>query len=112
MICFFFLMRDIHIPSSFHFSFFICNFVPLFEKNVCAMAKVKGTVVVNTERCKGCNLCVVACPSDVLELYQREVNDKGYHYVYMKQPDECIGCANCGVVCPDGCLTIYKVKVG
>lgn len=75
------------------------------------MAKVKGVVVVNTERCKGCNLCVVACPSDVLELHPREVNNKGYHYVYMKNPDACIGCASCGLVCPDGCLTIYKVKI-
>ena len=50
------------------------------------MAKIKGAVVVNTERCKGCNLCVVACPSDVLELHPREVNNKGYHYVYMKNP--------------------------
>ena len=49
------------------------------------MAKIKGAVVVNTERCKGCNLCVVACPSDVLELHPREVNNKGYHYVYMKR---------------------------
>ena len=56
------------------------------------MAKIKGAVVVNTERCKGCNLCVVACPSDVLELHPREVNNKGYHYVYMKNPDACIGC--------------------
>ena len=39
------------------------------------MAKIKGAVVVNTERCKGCNLCVVACPSDVLELHPREVNN-------------------------------------
>ena len=58
------------------------------------MAKIKGAVVVNTERCKGCNLCVVACPSDVLELHPREVNNKGYHYVYMKNPDDCIGCAS------------------
>ena len=75
------------------------------------MAKIKGAVVVNTERCKGCNLCVVACPSDVLELHSREVNNKGSHYVYMKNPDACIGCASCGLVCPDGCLTIYKVKI-
>ena len=26
------------------------------------MAKIKGAIVVDTERCKGCNLCVVACP--------------------------------------------------
>ena len=75
------------------------------------MAKIKGAVVVNTERCKGCNLCVVACPSDVLELHPREVNNKGYHYVYMKNPDDCIGCASCGLVCPDGCLTIYKKRI-
>lgn len=75
------------------------------------MAKIIGTVVVNTERCKGCDLCVVSCPCDVLELQPRDVNTKGYHYVYMKNPDSCIGCANCGYVCPDGCLTIYKKKI-
>ena len=32
------------------------------------MAKMKGVVIVNTERCKGCNLCVVACPLHVLSL--------------------------------------------
>ena len=72
------------------------------------MAKVKGTVVVNEERCKGCNLCVVSCPCD---LQPRNVNTKGYHYAYMKNPDACIGCANCGYVCPDGCLTVYKKKI-
>jgi 2-oxoglutarate ferredoxin oxidoreductase subunit delta len=64
------------------------------------MAKVQGYVVVNTQRCKGCNLCVVSCPTDVLELQPREVNDRGYHYVYMKNPGECIGCFNCGTVLP------------
>ncbi|AVV53948.1 4Fe-4S dicluster domain-containing protein [Tannerella serpentiformis] len=76
------------------------------------MARVKGMVVVNTERCKGCDLCVVACPSDVLELHPREVNNKGYHYVYMKTPKACTGCCSCGWVCPDACLTIYRAKVG
>ena len=74
------------------------------------MAKIKGTLVINTERCKGCDLCVVACPTNVLTL-GKEVNNKGYHYAYMEHPDECIGCANCGYVCPDGCITVYKVKL-
>ncbi|MDR3060649.1 MAG: 4Fe-4S binding protein [Dysgonamonadaceae bacterium] len=74
------------------------------------MAKVKGTIVVDTERCKGCNLCVVACPVSVLVL-GKEVNNKGYHYSQMKNQDDCIGCASCGYVCPDGCITIYKVKI-
>ena len=56
------------------------------------MAKINGAVVVNTERCKGCNLCVVACPTGVLALQQKEVNNRGYHFAYMAQPEKCIGC--------------------
>ncbi|WP_418892971.1 4Fe-4S dicluster domain-containing protein [Limibacterium fermenti] len=76
------------------------------------MAKIRGYVVVNIERCKGCDLCGVACPTDVLELQPREVNDRGYHYAYMKNPEDCIGCTNCALVCPDACLTVYRKKVG
>ena len=75
------------------------------------MEKIKGHVVVNTERCKGCNLCVVSCPTNVLSLHPSEVNIRGYHYVYMENPDDCIGCANCGFVCPDAVLTVYRKKV-
>ena len=75
------------------------------------MPGIKGAVVVNTGRCKGCNLCVVSCPAAVLELHPREVNDKGYHFVTMKNPDDCTGCASCGWVCPDGCLTVYRKKI-
>ncbi len=76
------------------------------------MAKFIGYVEVNKDRCKGCDLCVVSCPTDVLELEPRVVNDRGYHYVYMKNPDDCIGCANCGYVCPEACLTVYKKRIG
>ena len=73
------------------------------------MATVKGAVTVNTERCKGCNLCVVACPSGVLDLKQKEVNNRGYHYAYMIAPDKCIGCQSCALVCPDACIEVYRV---
>jgi 2-oxoglutarate ferredoxin oxidoreductase subunit delta len=74
------------------------------------MAKVKGAIVVDVQKCKGCGVCIPACPSQVIEL-AKEVNGKGYHYAYMEQPDECIGCANCAIVCPDGVITVYKVKL-
>lgn len=74
------------------------------------MAKVKGAVVLNIERCKGCDLCAVACPLGVLELQPREVNNRGYHYAYVKNADKCIGCQSCALVCPDGCITVYRVQ--
>lgn len=74
------------------------------------MAKIRGAVVVDVEKCKGCSLCVVACPTNVLAL-AHEVNGKGYNYAYMANPEACIGCANCGLVCPDGVIEVYKVKV-
>lgn len=73
------------------------------------MAKIRGAVTVNTERCKGCNLCVVACPSGVLALMQKEVNDRGYHFAYMAEPEKCIGCQSCALVCPDACIEVYRV---
>ncbi|MDR2130518.1 MAG: 4Fe-4S dicluster domain-containing protein [Odoribacteraceae bacterium] len=74
------------------------------------MAKFRGAVVVDIEKCKGCDLCVIACPSKVLSL-AKEVNGKGYHYSEMIRPEACIGCANCGLVCPDSVITVYKMNV-
>jgi len=75
------------------------------------MAKIRGAVVVDIERCKGCEVCVVTCPTQTLAL-AREVNGKGYNYCFPVNPEACIGCTNCAVVCPDGVITVYKVKVG
>lgn len=75
------------------------------------MGKIKGAIVVNTDRCKGCSLCVVACPKEVIALAQKAVNVHGYPYVEAVRPDDCIGCASCGIVCPDGCITVYRKKM-
>lgn len=75
------------------------------------MAKVKGAVTIDQNRCKGCNLCVVACPTDTLKLQSNEVNDRGYHFAYMLNPDNCIGCASCALVCPDACIEVYRVTL-
>jgi 2-oxoglutarate ferredoxin oxidoreductase subunit delta len=74
------------------------------------MAKIRGSIVVNVERCKGCEICLTACPLDVIAL-SKEVNGKGYNFAYPANPEDCNGCANCGMVCPDGVITVYKTKI-
>ena len=68
----------------------------------------KGTIVVDVELCKGCAVCVPACPSKTIAL-SKKVNGKGYNYLEMVN-DTCIGCANCAIVCPDGVITVYRAK--
>ncbi|MDO4827672.1 MAG: 4Fe-4S binding protein [Bacteroidia bacterium] len=74
------------------------------------MAKIRGAVVIDRERCKGCNLCVVACPLDVLALSTKEVNRKGYNFAYEARDGVCTGCTSCALVCPDGCISVYRIK--
>jgi 2-oxoglutarate ferredoxin oxidoreductase subunit delta len=73
------------------------------------MARAIGAIVVDAEVCKGCELCVVNCPTSVIQL-TRDVNSKGYHFAYMEVPEACTGCANCAIVCPDAAITVYQVK--
>ncbi len=67
---------------------------------------IRGTIVVDTQICKGCELCITACPQDCLEL-SPGLNQKGYRYAQLKN-DTCTGCVNCAIVCPDCAITVYR----
>jgi 2-oxoglutarate ferredoxin oxidoreductase subunit delta len=70
----------------------------------------KGTVVIDAARCKGCGLCIAACPKDVLA-FSGTLNESGYDVAHMEHPDECIGCAFCAMTCPDLAIEVYREKV-
>lgn len=74
------------------------------------MAKIKGTIEVDREHCKGCGVCVSICPTKAISLNQ-EVNSKGYNFCYMSAPDACIGCQACGMICPDSVITVYRERI-
>ena len=74
------------------------------------MAKVKGMVVVDEDRCKGCGLCVSVCPAHILELADDRFNAKGYRPIEVTDPGACTGCATCATICPDVVFTVYRQK--
>ena len=59
------------------------------------------------ELCKGCGLCVSACPKKIVVL-QDKLNSKGYHPAGVIEHDKCIGCAFCATMCPDCVITVEK----
>jgi 2-oxoglutarate ferredoxin oxidoreductase subunit delta len=64
-------------------------------------------LLIATERCKGCGLCVSACPPGVLALESERVNHLGYHPVRLVDPAGCTSCIRCARVCPDSVFTVY-----
>ena len=74
------------------------------------MAKIKGEIIINVEKCKGCQVCLPACALGCIG-FSPKVNAKGYSYAVLENPDKCTGCANCAIVCPDAVITVYKAKV-
>ena len=67
----------------------------------------KGELKFDEAYCKGCSLCVVACPKKILRLSDR-TNAKGYNVAECFNESECIGCANCATMCPDCVITVSR----
>ena len=65
-------------------------------------------VTINQDRCKGCGLCVEACPKKILVIDENTVNSKGYSPAAMTDQSKCIACAFCARMCPDCVITVEK----
>ena len=62
-------------------------------------------ITVERDRCKGCELCVQACPQQILGM-SREINVKGYFFAEVTDPSRCLGCRICAIVCPDVAIEV------
>ncbi len=63
------------------------------------------TPIIDNDRCKGCELCVHACPEDVLAMAS-DINAKGYFFPFIAHADACNGCRYCLLVCPDTAVQV------
>jgi len=66
------------------------------------------TLTINEVACKGCGLCVRACPKQLLQLSKTKINAKGYHPAEITDQAACVACASCARTCPEPAITIVK----
>jgi len=65
-------------------------------------------IIVDDNYCKGCGLCVVACPEGIIELDSNTITEKGYHPAHLIDEDACTGCMSCALMCPDVAITVER----
>jgi 2-oxoglutarate ferredoxin oxidoreductase subunit delta len=71
----------------------------------------RGRPAIDSELCKGCELCVHVCPEKVLQLSAR-ANSQGFHFAEYNIHGACSACKSCAIICPDSAIEIYKYGSG
>lgn len=67
----------------------------------------RGLLRVDVNECKGCGLCIEACPPKVIHLSE-QLNHYGYRTATYAG-DGCTGCGICFMVCPEpGAITVLR----
>ena len=68
----------------------------------------RGSIRVDIDECKGCALCIEACPPKVISLSER-LNHYGYRTATYAGSG-CTGCGICHLACPEpGAITVLRL---
>ncbi|RKY22434.1 MAG: 4Fe-4S ferredoxin [Planctomycetota bacterium] len=65
-----------------------------------------GKIIIDTERCKGCGLCVMVCPKSCITISEQS-NKNGY-FPAVSDNTGCTGCAMCAIICPDAVIEVSR----
>jgi len=72
-------------------------------------AEPMGKIEIDSQRCKGCGLCIAACPKKHIHLAD-EPDVRGIRVACFDMEHDCTGCGFCYVICPDVAVTVYRKK--
>ena len=70
-------------------------------------AAAKGYIEIDSEFCKGCQICISFCPKESISQSDK-LNASGYSPASFNSNDECTGCAICALVCPEVAIEVYR----
>lgn len=65
-----------------------------------------GKIIIDAERCKGCGLCIVACPNKTIVI--AEISNKNGYFPAQTDNCGCTGCAACAIICPEGIIEVHR----
>ncbi len=82
--------------------------VVVWDGDEAALRPAALRVVIETERCKGCGLCIEVCPPAVLGL--GALNTKGYAAAVLLDNERCTSCTACVLICPDVAITVFRPR--
>ncbi|MBZ9571176.1 ferredoxin family protein [Methanobrevibacter sp. TMH8] len=62
-------------------------------------------IKIDSELCKGCDICIASCPKHVYVKSSKE-NKKGVYLPCPENEEECTKCHLCELLCPDQAITV------
>lgn len=68
-----------------------------------------GRPEIDRERCKGCTLCVAACPEKILAMSRSSFNRLGVPFAECFDESRCTACMSCAIMCPDMAIRIIRL---
>lgn len=68
----------------------------------------RGTITIDENCCKGCELCTSVCPKDLIHM-AKYFSARGYRPATLVDAGgQCTGCLLCATICPDVAITVYR----
>ena len=69
----------------------------------------RGRPEFDRERCKGCTLCVGACPEKILAMSRTAFNRLGVPFAECFDESRCTACMSCAIICPDMAVRVIRL---
>lgn len=66
-------------------------------------------IEINENLCKGCDICIEFCPTDVFQKSDK-LNRKGYYVPIVARVENCTDCRICDLLCPELAIVITSER--